>query len=274
MPNGDELDEVGKKGGGLAKKWMWGIIGGVVIVAIIVGVVAKGGGPAEGETVPSGLTLESVNTNVQALVTWKATTTETLANLQSQVNGVTVPKNWSPEINAIKADIDALGISVASTVASVEEMIEEAVSGLNFTAMPRYAMVSNMAEKLTGIYIDVSVYGKGSYPVLITLYGENLEDAEVSVKGSECDIAVAYLYGDYELESVVAPVFIVSHNLTLDMTNYNLTFTGTKLVNVVMSGEAWDGLDLIEMKVTGEDVVVCFAAAAVGESWAEMEEEW
>ena len=237
-----EGDEV-KKG---RPKWMlWAVIGVVAIVVIVVMATQLGGGPSS----TSGLTIDDLSaivtqqsTSIQGLSQWKATATEDLANFNtkqqqilSQLSGITNPKDWTSDMSELRADVTAL---------------EDAMAGIN-TTVPRYAMVSGMEEKLTGIYIDVSVYGAGDYPVIVSLYGNNLQNDTISFKpNSGCSIQEIYSYSDYNLSSSV-----------------------TQMAIVVAPSESWDVVGLIQLKAVG-NATVSYAMATVGDSWAKAEEEW
>jgi hypothetical protein len=251
-------------------KWMlWVVIGVVAIIAIVAVTKLGGGGPSSA----SGLTLDELSaivsqhsTSIQGVLQWKATATEDLANLNtkqqqilSQLSGITNPKDWTSDINTLKADFTALQISWGS----VNQTIGDTIKGVNVT-MPRYAMVSGMEEKLTGIYVDVSVYGVGSYPVLVSLYGQNLEEDTVSVKPSSgYIIAKEYAFYNYDLDSSGAG----------NETVYALGMNATRRDFVILPTDTWGSVNLVQMKAVGE-AALSYAFAVVGDSWAKAEEEW
>lgn len=251
-------------------KWMLWVVIGVVAIIAIIAVTKLGGG---GSSSASGLTLDELSaiasqhsTSIQGVLQWKATATEDLANLNtkqqqilSQLSGITNPKDWTSDINGLKANFTALQASWSS----VNQTIKDALAGINVT-VPRYAMVSGMEEKLTGIYIDVSVYGVGSYPVLVSLYGQNLEEDIVSVKPSlGYIVAKEYAFYNYGLES----------SLSGNETVYALGMNATRRDFVILPTDEWGSVNLVQMKAVGE-ATLSYAFAVVGDSWAEAEEEW
>ena len=150
--------------------------------------------------------------------------------------------------------------------------LEDAMAGIN-TTVPRYAMVSNVEEKLTGIYIDVSVYGDGDYPIVVSLYGSELDPDKISVKPfSGCGIRKIYAYGDYAL--VPFPIDLSSCNCTEQVWGYNLSSNYTQLAVVISPDDSWDAVDLIQLKVKKGGGTVSYATAIVAESWTKAVEEW
>lgn len=261
------------EGDGVSKgkpKWLlWLVIGVVAIIVIVVFVRQLGGGPSTA----TGLTVDDLSaivnqqsTVIQGVTTWKAIAIEDLANLNTKqgqiltrLDGITSPKDWTSDINKLRADFTALQASWVG----VNQTIKDAIEGVNVT-MPRYAMVSGMEEKLTGIYIDVSVYGVGSYPVLVSLYGQNLEEDTVSVKSSSgYIIAKEYAFYNYGLDSTL------SGNETV----YALGSNATRRDFVILPTSAWETVNLVQMKAVG-DAALSYAFAVVGDSWAKAEEEW
>lgn len=229
-------------------KWMlWAIIGIAVIVAVVVMVTQLGGN----ESSASGLTLDdlaaqinAMSTTVTPIVAWKATAIEDIANLKTKVNVLTTPKDWTADFAAIREDITEL----QSEWVDVNQTIQDAIESVNVT-MPRYAMVSGMEEKYSGIYIDVSVYGAGDYPVLVSLYGSKLQNDTVSVKPSTGCVKV----GEYFF--------------------YDLEGNATRRDFVMRPTVEWKSTNLIQMKAVG-NATLSYAFAVVGDSWAEAEEEW
>jgi len=285
-------DDGAKKG---RSKWMlWAVIGVVAVIVVVVIVTQLGGGQSSA----SGLTVDDLSaivnqqsTSIQGFTTWKATATEDLANINtkqqqilSQLSGITNPKDWTADMNKLKADFTALqasweatGETLDSTITGINATIEEAVASVNITmedvnqaiedamvginmTFPRYAVVSGMEEKLTGIYVDVTVFGTGDFPVVVSLYGDYLDEDEVIVR-PHMDYAIVADYPFYDL---------------VETTVGNETFyyiNRTRWDFVITPGDVWTMGDTIQLKVIG-DAPVSYAFAVVGDSWAKAEEEW
>jgi hypothetical protein len=234
----EEYQEDAKKG---KPKWMlWAIIGVAVIVVVVVMAMQLGREPSSA----AGLTLDDLSLTVTSIVSWKATAIEDIANLkskdtslQTQIDAITRPKDWTSDINKLKEEW-----------ASVNQTLADAMAGLN-SAYPRYAMVSGMEEKLTGIYIDISVYGVGSYPILVSFYGQNLEEDTVSVKPRS------------------------GYIITKEYSFYDLGMNATRRDFVILPTDGWESTNLVQMKAVGE-ATLSYAFAVVGDSWAKAEEEW
>jgi hypothetical protein len=237
-------------------KWMlWVVIGIVAVVVVVVVVKLGGGGPSSA----SGLTLDELSaianqqsTLIQGLSTWKATATEDLANLNtkqqqilSQLGGITNPKDWTSDMNKLKADFTTLQSSWS-----------DALAGINIT-IPRYAMVSSMTEDddaETGhpnIIMSIDVYGAGVYPVVVTFYGEDIGNS----------ILLHPRYCDYTIKSALVSVFDASDNSTEVI----------QLVAFVMPDEnGWDSVDTINLGIDLVDgASIDCAVAVVGCSWRE-----
>jgi len=238
---------------------MWVIIGLVAVIAIVLAVVLGGKGPpsTSGLSVDDlGVIVNQQGATIQELSAWKAATMEDIANLkskdntlQSQISSIVAPKDWTADFNSLMAQW-----------AGVNQTIADAIAGLNIT-IQRYAMVSGMEEKLSGIYIDISVYGAGSYPVLVSIYGQNLQNDTFAVKpNTGCLIAKRYWSYIYGLAGS-------------NETGYNLTMNAIRCDFVILPTDEWDTMNLIQMKAVG-GASVSYAVALVGESWVEAEEEW
>jgi len=188
-----------KPAGGKLKRYL--IIGGVVallIIAIAVPASLKNSGSSEASPV----TIESVNTKVNALEAWKSATDESLSGLwekansiQNTVNSLKSPKDWTSEINIIKGNITALRDIVDDIdITDYPPAIMDALSSI----FDRLDVLEDTIGESFNVTIDsafditveedavvIMVYETGSYPIVITLYGNGLEPDKVAKWPSE-----------------------------------------------------------------------------------------
>lgn len=163
---------------------------GVIIVAVIAAVMVPTllltkSEPSNGGSV---VTLEAVNDNVLTLQEWKEVTGVTLASLWSSIdslegtiNGVASPKDWTSEVNAIKADITALQASFdaleftdwSGAIVVLQDQIDALQDDID-NLVTGWSSNTSMVTRIEGEYVDIMVPGAGDYPVIVTLYGESI----------------------------------------------------------------------------------------------------
>ena len=123
------------------------------------------------------------------------------------------------------------------------------------------------------------LYGAGDYPVVVSLYGNNLQNDAISIKPSSgCSIQKIYSYSDYGLSEDywvwnLSQEDWASCNCTIPVPEYILSSNVTQMTIVVAPSNSWDVVDLIQLKAVG-NATVSYALAIVGDSWAKVEEEW
>jgi len=249
-----------KPAGGKLKRYL--IIGGVVallIIAIAVPASLKNSGSSEASPV----TIESVNTKVNALEAWKSATDESLSGLwekansiQNTVNSLKSPKDWTSEINIIKGnitalrdivdDIDAEDWTPAITLINgkinlILDRLDDLEGGVDWSLNTTVAVT-----RLEGEYIDVKVNLNGEYPVVVVLYGEGLDPAELD-----------WRYNIYDIEKT-----------------WVFNYTGDTILTVVIEhDDGWEAGDLIELKITNEGIVN-YAVAYIGLGQKEGGASW
>lgn len=271
------------KKGGKSKWTLWVVIGIVAVVIIVAVVLLKPGGS---QSSASGLTIDDLSaivtqqsTTIQGLTTWKATTTEELANLNSkqqqltsQLSGITNPKDWTSDMNKLKADFTALQDSWGS----VNQTIEDAVAGINIT-IPRYVMVSQMVKwagpqfpaMIGDVLTNIEVYGQGKYPVAVTFYGSGLNDAEVywpSGAGYYLDTSVVF---EYACSNGTTSIIVGNEtdNQTIPIPTYNCIPNGIELIAFVIPADGWKMADVIQLGVDLKGGSIDYATATTAGTW-------
>lgn len=259
-------------------KWMlWVVIGAVAIIAIIAAVKLGGGGPSSA----SGLTLDELSAivsqqsaSIQGVSQWKATATEDLANLNtkqqqilSQLSGITNPKDWTSDINGLKANFTAIQASWAG----VNQTIEDAMAAINIT-IPRYAMVSSMYKgTITGyigdVFTDVTVYGGGNYPIVVTFYGDSLGNSTLWLPWNPHYTANLLQVSNYTCVSGTSQVD-VGNGTTISVPNYHCSSNVVQSV-VFISPKVggWEPIDVINLRLVPNGAKIEYAAAVIGSSW-------
>ena len=187
------------------------IIIGVVVVVVILAI----GLPLlllQPNSAPSPLTLEEkiagLESRLAEVELKAATNSETAADLRGDISDISYT-DWTATFNEYAAEFDALQAEV----------------GLLRDSWPPYALVTRVENE----YVDVSLFGAGDYPVLVTLYGETIGAPE--------------------------PRFPAEYTIT---ESWSSNSTMTLAVEPVVE---WELTDIIELKVSG----VHYACAIVGE---------
>lgn len=132
----------------------------------------------------------------------------TLAEHTEDIINLSDIPGFEGEFNALKADVENLqdtvdGLSGAydwtANITALETSFAELQALVNSFSfdIPRYAVVGDFGET----YLNISTYGEGDYPVIVTFYGLNLLPGEIRA----VDLAPYAIMGE------------VSNNTTLTM---------------------------------------------------------
>lgn len=199
------------------------IIGGIVVAVILaMGIpllLLRGADePTPDEPTP----LELLQGEVTALGTRlgdvelkAATNSETAANLGTEVAAIPTT-DWTSTFNGYASELDALE------------------SQVNSLSWPPYALVT----RVDGEYVDITLYGVGDYPVMVTVFGETI--------------------------GVIEPRYPANYTVT-----GSWAWNGTVSVAVEPVAE-WGISDTIELKVSG----VHYAQAVVGDGAVVITPDW
>jgi len=211
-----------------------------------------------------------------------ATLQTKVASLIDTVSNLDTPPNYEPDINELQQRVDDLEASEGS----------ENVETLN---IPQYALVTGVSHR----YIAVTVYGAGDFPVLVYLYGEDLQAANVlgsedwvveAVEYREYDVVDVFLYGQ-AISTDTVPVTVPgqtvdtglpeagdpppndhTHGVPIPSQDINVPSatmgdTGTLMVVVVEPDDEWSNGYEFEIDIQGIDDNngwVDFATASIG----------
>jgi len=213
-----------------------------------------------------------------------ATLQTKVASLIDTVSNLDTPPNYEPDINELQQRVDDLEASEGS----------ENVETLN---IPQYALVTGVSHR----YIAVTVYGTGDFPVLVYLYGEDLQAANVlgsedwvveAVEYREYDVVDVFLYGQ-AISTDTVPVTVPGQTVTtsdndplkidsgpidhthiiiipeqgINVPSATMGDTGTLMVVVVEPDDEWTNGYEFELDIEGIDDNngwVDFATASIG----------
>jgi len=128
-----------------------GVVAAVIIVAVII-ITSRGLTPASEGSQQS--VLQTLQTDVSGLQTWKAETAETISNIQTDIGQI--------EALSYSADIDALYLQL--------EAVKADILGLSYQTVE--------VTRIEGEYLDITAYQEGSYPIILNLYGVDLTNVE------------------------------------------------------------------------------------------------
>lgn len=256
-------------------------------------------------TTPTSLTaneqrFKTIEANMQSQL-------DKLNALQAEINKLKSEASWQTYVNGVESKlqkaIDDLALdntrlksSLAATLAQQDSSIQlklteadkkiaEAIAELKNASVPKYAFVNNMGRR----YIEVTVYGAGNYPVVISLYGTGLKTKEIEVDVADDEIAAVtdeQIIGNYTLAPITTPVTtapvtvtsgaaiptdpiphthsVVIPGVTINGITYNLVFNGTLLVLVVEPDTAWKNGDTFSLDIRDISGSVILATANVG----------
>ena len=130
------------------------IIGGIVLVAILALSIPLLLLRPSDEATPMELLqgqVTSLETRLGEVELKAATNSETAADLGTEV--ATIPKtDWTSIFNGYATELDALE------------------SQVNSLSWPPYALVTRVQDE----YVDITLYGAGNYPVIVTVFGETI----------------------------------------------------------------------------------------------------
>ena len=165
------------------------IIIGVAVVAVIgvIFAVTQFALTPASEVVADTTTLED---RIGTLETWKASTAETISNIQTDVDGITIP-SYSGDIDAIIIDLEALKNDV-----------------LNLTY--RDVAVTRVEDD----YVDVTAYIEGNYPVILNLYGADLTNVESRFPTV---YSVSVWGGNTTITAVITPATTWTENYVIEL---------------------------------------------------------
>lgn len=210
------------------------IIIGVVIAVIVVAVIGipalliQQSDPIEA-TEPANI--ETLETDLLSLQATVAAQAETIANLQSEIGvlpgGDCVCPDWASNITGMEGILESL---------------QKQIDDIDLISIPRYAMVVRVEEESGIEYIDATVYGSGVFPVIVTLYGEEIDD--------------------------VAPRYPFAYTINR-LWSLNFTEGNMMLVAVVEPVGEWTMGDIIELRAGEGDVFYAVASTGKGESEGE-----
>ena len=164
----------------------------VLSVLLIVMLIAPVACVGKKTTTPAS-TDTQLRPDVTALQTKVASLIDTVSNLDT-------PPNYKPNIDTLDLQVIDFETRIAELEASVGS---ENAGTLN---IPQYALVTGISHR----YIAVTVYGTGDFPVLVYLYGEDLE--ATNVPGSEDWVVEAVEYREYD----VVDVFLYGRAISTD----------------------------------------------------------
>lgn len=225
------------------------------------------------------------------------TPTVTLAQLNNKVTALentisSLPKqkDWSSTITALDAEITKLKTSMTG----ISQDVEETLASFQPTTIPHYAIVNTIDEKKSATYISVSVFGAGDYPILLSIYGSDLQDATITRNpDNDCFLADKFSYGTFTLICEDATITIpaktftsspadpAAHTHTVAVNGIEFvvqdiddSFDATQVVVVVQPEDEWKAEDSFQIKVTGGDAEVNYASAVAGASWEKTTEGW
>lgn len=130
------------------------IIGGIVLVAILALSIPLLLLRPSDEATPMELLqgqVTSLETRLGEVELKAATNSETAADLGTEV--ATIPKtDWTSTFNGYASELDALE------------------SQVNSLSWPPYALVTRVQDE----YVDITLYGAGDFPVIVTVFGETI----------------------------------------------------------------------------------------------------
>lgn len=184
--------------------------------------------PATTKTLPSS-TSPNYESRIAALETRVAQNAEQIANLQKMVDKQATTIDYSAAINDLSAKNTALQNDVAA--------LKTKLNAINPTEIPpQYAWVSSADKKHITIYTS----GAGNYPVIVTLYGDNLRTNQVKkTSAGNYNIASEFLYSSY-------------------------TTVSNQLVLIIKPITTWSASDKIELDVQGVTGTIYYVTVSTG----------
>lgn len=111
-----------------------------------------------------------------------------ISNLQSRVSDIdsNTNKNYDDEIASLQNSLNNVKNEVQSSVDSKLSSFQPVLPDV-----PRYALVTDIGSRS----VDVTVYGTGDFPVIVILYGEDLDAGQVEAEENDYDVEAEFLYG-------------------------------------------------------------------------------
>jgi len=205
--------------------------------------------------------------DVTALQTKVASLIDTVSNLDT-------PPNYEPDIDALEQQVIDFETRIAELEAS------EGSENAGTLNIPQYALVTGISHR----YIAVTVYGTGDFPVLVYLYGEDLEATNVpgsedwvveAVEYREYDVVDVFLYGQSieigselsETGGVIGDPPPNEHTHEMEIPTLFQNDVGTLLVVVVQPDDEWTNGYEFELDIEGIDDNngwVDYATASIG----------
>ena len=103
----------------------------------------------------------------------------TLMELEVRVEDIVVT-DWSSDISDLELELaDVIGdiTTLDGEIAGLEIAVGDLQTDVEFllTSLPRYAVVKSMGLVMGGRRLEVEVRGAGYFPVIVTLYGQDLD---------------------------------------------------------------------------------------------------
>jgi hypothetical protein len=198
-----------------------------------------------------------------------------LAALQSSVDKLNT--QWTALSNTQTTDETTL----TTLQKTLTDQVTKALADLKTVSAPRYAIVTDVGRK----YIDIDVYGAGTYPVIVNIYGDKLLTGEVNTLAADTySVTDETVLGTYVLtpmagvpatiSSATFPVTISGvtgatgsvtiSGLTVNDIPYSIVFNGKQLTVVVEPDKAWLASDTISLDIRDLSGSVSYATANVG----------
>lgn len=148
-------------------------------------------------------TVGNVTFNFTALNASVTTLTATANNLTSQLASLNT-KVTQLATNQT-ANLDEFWASFGALNATVSNLTTE-LYGLTFSTL-NYVQVNDVQPAVDSNIAWITVHGSGSFPVVVTFYGDNLTDTATNVfsPAPSCTLAGQYLYGTSILSAVITP---------------------------------------------------------------------
>lgn len=244
----------------IKRKVIFGLLFSLILILVLV--------------IPSCVPKKSTTTPITPADTDRIIVLESkVSQLQSKVASIPEPPNYSSQIADLQTKLNNIESGVQTQLDSFQPDIPD---------VPKFALVTEIGRK----YIEVSTYGAGDYPVVVTLYGTGLNIDEVV--STDDDVVDELLYGTYTLTSASGNTLSVSSGtftsnvplpiepmpnshqhevtisgLTVSGASYTLTFNGTMLVVVVEPDKEWEASDTFELDIRDMSGEVYYATAVV-----------
>lgn len=160
----------------------------------------------------------ALESQVGALEGKVASHAEDIVDIESDVDGLSAPVDWGSAIDNLEDDIEALQGEIdglpdwVSNITALEGNVmtlqntitglpdwESSITGLIDTIAELDGRIAALEAEITsrsyvvvsdisGDEVEITVYGSGDFPVVVTCYGSGLLVGEIDVAGTNCEI--------------------------------------------------------------------------------------